>query len=136
MQRPEIFTGDVGLEKNDRLGTMHTPDHRRSIWISGFIPQGLNSNRTVTMLRLLTSTLCYTRSMRGGGEVGGAHYPKWRRSLLIDFHSRCGIGEEPSLGDDAHLAIVDQFGINISGFTPSFEALGRLLKKRRRRRRI
>ena len=68
------------------------------------------------------------------GEVGGAHYPKWRRSLLIDFHSRCGIGEERSLGIDAHLAIVDQFGINISGFTPSFEALGRLLKKRRRRR--
>ena len=42
------------------------------------------------------------------GEVGGAHYPKWRRSLLIraetrDFNSRCGIGEERSLGDDAHL---------------------------------
>ena len=30
MQRPEIFTRDVGLEKNDRLGTMHTSDHRRS----------------------------------------------------------------------------------------------------------
>ena len=42
------------------------------------------------------------------GEVGGVHNPKWRRSLLIraetrDFHSRCGIGEERSLGDDAHL---------------------------------
>ena len=35
MQRPEIFTRDVGLEKNDRLGTMHTSDHRRSK-ISGF----------------------------------------------------------------------------------------------------
>ena len=30
--RPEIFTRDVGLEKNDRLGTMHTSDHRRSVW--------------------------------------------------------------------------------------------------------
>ena len=27
------------------------------------------------------------------------------------------------------LTIVDQFGIKISGFTPSFEALGHLLKK-------
>ena len=25
-------TRDVGLEKNDRLGTMHTSDHRRSVW--------------------------------------------------------------------------------------------------------
>ena len=30
------------------------------------------------------------------------------------------------------LTIVDQFGIKISGFTPSFEALGHLLKNRRR----
>ena len=30
------------------------------------------------------------------------------------------------------LAIVDQFGINISGFTPSFEVLGRLLKKKKK----
>ena len=29
------------------------------------------------------------------------------------------------------LTIVDQFGIKISGFTPSFEALGRLLKKKK-----
>ena len=39
--RPEIFTRDVGLEKNDRLGTMHTSDHRRSVWhikISDFTP--------------------------------------------------------------------------------------------------
>ena len=31
----------MGLEKNDRLGTMHTSDHRRSVWyikISGFTP--------------------------------------------------------------------------------------------------
>ena len=28
------------------------------------------------------------------------------------------------------LTIVDQFGIKISGFTPSFEALGRLLKNK------
>ena len=26
------FTRDVGLEKNDRLGTMHTSEHRRSVW--------------------------------------------------------------------------------------------------------
>ena len=30
--RPEIFTRDVGLKKNDRLVTMHTSDHRRSVW--------------------------------------------------------------------------------------------------------
>ena len=28
------------------------------------------------------------------------------------------------------LTIVDQFGIKISGFTPSYEALGRLLKNK------
>ena len=40
MQRPEIFTRDVGLEKNNRLGTMHTSDNRRSVWykINGFTP--------------------------------------------------------------------------------------------------
>ena len=31
------------------------------------------------------------------------------------------------------LTIVDQFGINISGFTPSYEALGRLLKKKKKK---
>ena len=38
--RLEIFTRNVGWEKNDRLGTMHTSDHRRSVWykISGFTP--------------------------------------------------------------------------------------------------
>ena len=30
------------------------------------------------------------------------------------------------------LTIVDQFGIKISGFTPSYEALGRLLKKKKK----
>ena len=30
------------------------------------------------------------------------------------------------------LTIVYQFGIKISGFTPSFEALGRLLKKKKK----
>ena len=29
---PEILTRDVGMEKNDRLGMMHTSDHRRSVW--------------------------------------------------------------------------------------------------------
>ena len=37
VQRPEIITREVGLEKNDRLGTMHTSDHRRSE-IIGFTP--------------------------------------------------------------------------------------------------
>ena len=32
------------------------------------------------------------------------------------------------------LTIVDQFGIKISGFTPSFEALGRLLKKKKKKK--
>ena len=37
------------------------------------------------------------------------------------------MGEERSLGDDAHLwTIVDQFGKKISGYTPSCEALGRI----------
>ena len=31
------------------------------------------------------------------------------------------------------LTIVDQFGIKISGLTPSYEALGRLLKKKKTR---
>ena len=31
------------------------------------------------------------------------------------------------------LTIVDQFGIKISGFTPSFEALGRLLKNKKKK---
>ena len=65
------------------------------------------------------------------GEVGVAHYPKWRRSLLIhaetrDFHSRRGIGARTiAWGRCTPLTIVDQFGTKISGFTPSFEALGR-----------
>ena len=32
------------------------------------------------------------------------------------------------------LAIVDQFGKKISGFTPSFEALGHLLKKKKKKK--
>ena len=64
------------------------------------------------------------------GEVGVAHYPKWRRSLLIhaetrDYHSRRGMGARMiAWGRCTPLTIVDQFGIKISGFTPSFEALG------------
>ena len=103
---------------------------------------------------LLTSTLCYTRlaghkprivhttiiTRVRAGEVGGAHYPKWRRSLLIhaetrDFHSRRGMGARTiAWGRCTPLTIVDQFGIKISGFTPSFEALGRLLKKKKKKK--
>ena len=32
------------------------------------------------------------------------------------------------------LTIVEQFGIKISGFTPSYEALGRLLKKKKKKK--
>ena len=73
------------------------------------------------------------------GEVGVAHYPKWRRSLLIhaetrDFHSRRGIGARTiTWGRCTPLTIVDQFGIKIRGFTLSCEALGRLLKKKKKK---
>ena len=74
------------------------------------------------------------------GEVGVAHYPKWRRSLLIhaetrDFHSRRGMGARTiAWGRCTPLTIVDQFGIKISGFTPSFEAIGHLLKKKKKKK--
>ena len=46
-----------------------------------------------------------------------------------DFHSRRGMGARTIAWDRCTpLTIVDQFGIKISGFTPSFEALGRLFK--------
>ena len=38
-----------------------------------------------------------------------------------------------ALGRCTPLTIVDQFGIKISGFTPSFEALGHLLKKKKKK---
>ena len=41
----------------------------------------------------------------------------WRRTIAWE---RCTL-----------LTIVDQFGIKISGFTPSYKALGRLLKKKK-----
>ena len=72
------------------------------------------------------------------GEVGVAHYPKWRRSSLIraetrDFHSRRGMGARTiTWGRCTPLTIVDQFGIKIRGFTLSCEALGRLLKKKKK----
>ena len=66
------------------------------------------------------------------GEVGAAHYPKWHRSLLIraetgDFHLR------REMGEDAHQTIVDQYSIKSSSFIPSCEALGRLLKKNKKK---
>ena len=39
-----------------------------------------------------------------------------------------------ALGRCTPLTIVDQFGIKISGFTPSFEALGRLLKNKKKKK--
>ena len=50
---------------------------------------------------------------------------------IRDFHSRRGMGARTiAWGRCTPLTIVDQFGIKISDFTPSFEALGRLLKKK------
>ena len=50
-----------------------------------------------------------------------------------DFHSRRGMGARTiAWGRCTPLTIVDQFGIKISGFTPSFEALGHLLKKKKK----
>ena len=89
-------------------------------------------NRTHTTLNFITRVRA--------GEVGVAHYPKWRRSLLIhaetrDFHSKRGMGARTiAWGRCTPLTIVDQFGIKISGFTPSFEALGRLLKKKKKKK--
>ena len=60
---------------------------------------------------LLTSTLCYTRSHKKP-RINFQHAcarrgtPSKMASFIAetrDFHSRCGIGEERSLGDDAHL---------------------------------
>ena len=100
---------------------------------------------------LQTSTLCYTHLSNSAhttlnfitrvraGEVGVAHYPKWRRSLLIraetrDFHSRRGMGARTiAWCRCTPLTIVDQFGIKIRGFTFSCEALGRLLKKKKKK---
>ena len=102
---------------------------------------------------LQTTTLCYTHLSQTSnsahttlnfitrvraGEVGVAHYPKWRRSLLIhaetrDFHSRRGMGARTiAWGRCTPLTIVDQFGIKIIGFTLSCEVLGRLLKKKKK----
>ena len=63
-----------------------------------------------------------------------AHYPKWRRSLLETRDPRHGMGARTiAWGRCTPLTIVDQFGIKISGFTPSFEALGRLLKNKKKK---
>ena len=45
-----------------------------------------------------------------------------------------GLEKNDRLGTMHTLTIVDQFGINITGFTPSFEALGRLLKKKKKKK--
>ena len=89
--------------------------HLLPSWISGFIPRGSNSNHTVTMLRLLTSTLCYTRShkphttslnfyntrARGRSRRGTLSKMASFIAETRDFHWRCG--GKRSLGDDAHL---------------------------------
>ena len=44
------------------------------------------------------------------------------------------MASETTWGRCTPLTIVDQFGIKISGFTPSFEALGRLLKNKNKKK--
>ena len=66
------------------------------------------------------------------GEVGGAHYPKWRRSLLRP-DEMWDWRRTIAWGRCTPLTVVDQFGKKISGFTPSYEALGRLLKKKKKK---
>ena len=66
-------------------------------------------------------TLNFITRVRAGEGV--AHYPKWRRSLLIraetrDFHSRREMGARTiAWCRCTPLTIVDQFGIKIRGFT-------------------
>ena len=101
--------------------------------------RGSNSDRTVTTLRykpLRYATLTCHKPLHNtrarGRSRRGTLSKRWRRSLLIhaetrDFHSRRGIGARTiAWGRCTPLTIVYQFGIKISGFTPSFEALGRL----------
>ena len=108
--------------------------------------RGSNSDRTGTTLRykpLRYATLTahtYTTlnfiTRVCAGEVGVAHYPKWRRSLLIraetrDFHSRRGMGARTIVWCRCTPLTIVQFRIKIRGFTLSCEALGRLLKKKK-----
>ena len=92
----------------------------------------LGQHRYDATLRTSTLLTC----AKTAGEVGVAHYPKWRRSLLIhaetrDYHSKRGMGARTiACGRCTPLTIVDQFGTKIRGFTLSCEALGRLLKKK------
>ena len=51
MQRPEIFTRDVGLEKNDSLGKMHNSD-QLGIKISGFTPSYEALGKMMTKVRI------------------------------------------------------------------------------------
>ena len=98
------------------------------------IELGPHSYDATLYTHLANSALNFITRVRAC-EVGVAHYPKWRRSLLIhaetrDFHSRRGMGARTiALGRCTPLTIVDQFGIKISGFTPSSEALGRIRTK-------
>ena len=98
--------------------------------------RGSNSDRTVTKLRYkpLHSPVINLITRVRAGEVGVAHYPKWRRSLLIRpeiFTRDVGWEQERSLGVNARtpLTIVDQFGIKIRGFT-LLRGSSRLLKKK------
>ena len=65
MQRPEIFTRDVGLEKNDRLGTMHNSD-QFGIIISGFTPSCEALGRLLQKKKKMTDE----------------NANKWRRGIL------------------------------------------------------
>ena len=80
------------------------------------------------------TTLNFITRVRAG-EVGVAHYPKWRRSLLrFSLETWDGSKNKRTIawGRYTPLTIVDQFDIKIRGFTLSCEALGRLLKKKKK----
>ena len=101
---------------------------------------------------LLTSTLCYTRghtprivhttspnfhNTRARGRSRRSTLSKMA-SFIVDscrdqiFSLETWDGRRTiAWGRCTPLTIVDQFGIKISGYTPSCEALGRLLKKKK-----
>ena len=91
--------------------------------------RGSNSDRTVTttLAHYYHNTCARGRSRRGTLSKMASFIAEtfemwdWRRTI--------------AWGQCTPLTIVDQFGIKISGFTPSYKALGRLLKKKKRRRR-
>ena len=112
-----------------------------------FYTRGSNSDRTVTTLRYYLRlfytrshkphTLSYTRA-RGRSRRGTLSK---MASFIVDSCRDLRFSLEMwdwrrtiAWGRCTPLIIVEQFGIKISGFTPSYEALGRLLKKKKKKK--